>query len=125
MTVRAKVARILSDYELVLNAGEEHGVEEGHSAQLYESVEVSDPDTGEPLGSVRKKILGLEITQVQERLSVARSSDIVRVSNPLEIFGGSSQSQRRVRRKITDTPGLNDSTTVLVSVGDEVIIENQ
>ncbi len=69
--VEAKVAAIISEAYLALNAGAKTGVEVDDIVQLFRAVEVVDPETQEPLGRVNLPKLTLRITQVQERLSVA------------------------------------------------------
>jgi len=71
--IYGKVARILSSRELVLNVGQEDGVEVGMFFDILspEGDEIRDPDSGEVLGSIRKPKVRVKISSVQERLSVA------------------------------------------------------
>ncbi len=74
MTVEGKVAKILGKGEIVLNRGRSHGVRQGMLFEIFapEGEEVWDPDTGETLGTVEDVKAHAEVTEVKERLSVAR-----------------------------------------------------
>jgi hypothetical protein len=69
-----KVAHIKSSTELVINAGSQDGIEEGQRFQVFAMGEdISDPDTGESLGTL-EIIKGIgRITHVQERISTLQS----------------------------------------------------
>jgi hypothetical protein len=74
MTVEGKVAKILGGNEIVLNRGRNDGVRTGMVFEVYapEGEEVWDPDTGETLGTVEDVKAQAEVTEVKDRLSVAR-----------------------------------------------------
>ncbi len=74
MTVEGKVAKILGKGEIVLNRGRSHGVKQGMLFEVFapEGEEVWDPDTGETLGTVEDVKAQAEVTEVKERLAVAR-----------------------------------------------------
>jgi hypothetical protein len=69
-----KVAHIKSPTELVINAGSQDGIEEGQRFQVFAMGEnISDPDTGESLGTL-EIIKGIgRIAHVQERMSILQS----------------------------------------------------
>ena len=74
----AKVANILDSRRVSLNVGKTDGVSQGNRVMLWRTVEVTDPDSNEVLGSVRLEKLALEIESVEPRFAVAtvaRSSD--------------------------------------------------
>ena len=74
----AKVANILDSRRVSLNVGKTDGVSQGDRVMLWRTVEVTDPDSNEVLGSVRLEKLALEIESVEPRFAVAtvaRSSD--------------------------------------------------
>ena len=77
MTVEGKVAKILGKGEIVLNRGRAHGVRTGMLFEIFapEGEEVWDPDTGETLGTVEDVKAKAEVTEVKERLAVARIFD--------------------------------------------------
>lgn len=73
--IRGRVARILNSRELVINRGTEHGVEIGMRFAVLNSkgAEITDPDSGELLGSVDVEKTFVKVVRVQERMSVART----------------------------------------------------
>ena len=77
MTVEGKVAKILGKGEIVLNRGRSHGVRQGMLFEVFapEGEEVWDPDTGETLGTVEDVKAKAEVTEVKEKLAVARTFD--------------------------------------------------
>jgi hypothetical protein len=74
MAVEGKVAKILGNNEIVINRGSRKGVRQGMLFEVYapEGEEVWDPDTGETLGTVEDVKAKAEVTEVKERLAVAR-----------------------------------------------------
>ena len=74
MTVEGKIAKVLGNNEVVLNRGREHGVRPGMMFEIFapEGDEVWDPDTGETLGTVEDVKAKAEVTEVKEKLCVAR-----------------------------------------------------
>jgi hypothetical protein len=73
--IRGKVARILSSRELVINRGSSNGVKVGMRFAVLDSSgeNVTDPDTGEVLGSVTRTKVEVEAVQVESHLAVART----------------------------------------------------
>ncbi len=77
MAVEGKVAKILGKGEIVLNRGRSHGVRQGMLFEIFapEGEDVWDPDTGETLGTVEDVKAKAEVTEVKEKLAVARFFD--------------------------------------------------
>ena len=73
MAIEGKVAKILGN-EIVINRGRREGVRQGMLFEVFapEGEEVWDPDTGETLGTVEDVKAQAEVTEVKERLAVAR-----------------------------------------------------
>ncbi len=73
MAVEGKVAKILGS-EIVINRGRREGVRRGMLFEVFapEGEEVWDPDTGETLGTVEDVKAQAEVTEVKDRLAVAR-----------------------------------------------------
>lgn len=71
--ITGKVARILNSREMALNVGSEHGVEKGMCFDVMDPTgeEITDPDTGEVLGSVTRPLVRVRVIKVMEKLSVA------------------------------------------------------
>ena len=74
MAVEGKVAKVLGNSEIVLNRGSADGVRAGMVFEVFapDGEEVWDPDTGETLGTVEDIKAQAEVTEVKERLAVAR-----------------------------------------------------
>jgi hypothetical protein len=74
MAVEGKIAKIIGNNEVVINRGQGNGVRQGMLFEIFtpEGEEVWDPDTGETLGTVEDIKARAEITEVKDRLSVAR-----------------------------------------------------
>lgn len=86
MAVEGKVAKILGQGEIVINRGRGHGVRHGMVFEVFapEGEEVWDPDTGETLGTVEDVKAKAEVTEVKEKLSVAR---LRQSEDPMAAFG--------------------------------------
>ena len=71
--LRGKVARILNSREIVINIGSDNGVVVGMRFKVMDTSggDIKDPDTGELLGSVERPKVNVEVSSVQQRLSVA------------------------------------------------------
>jgi hypothetical protein len=78
MAVEGKVAKILGNSEIVINRGSGQGVRRGMLFEVFapEGEEVWDPDTGETLGTVEDVKATAEVTEVKERLAVARIQNV-------------------------------------------------
>lgn len=73
--IEGSVAAILNDRELVINRGTAHGVEDGMLFAVLntQGLEISDPESGESLGSVEIPKVMVKIVRLQEHLAVART----------------------------------------------------
>lgn len=70
MSVTGRVARILSDQSVVINRGSEHGVKTGDRFVIFaESDEVTDPESGESLGSLEIVKARVVAAHVQENMT--------------------------------------------------------
>jgi len=71
--IRGKVARVLNSRELAINVGSRDGVVVGMYFDVLDpkGEDIRDPDSGEVLGSVDRPKVRVQVTKVQERLSVA------------------------------------------------------
>lgn len=72
-TIRGKVARVLNSRELAINLGSENGVELGMLFDVLDpkGEDITDPDTGEVLGSVDRPKVRVKVINVQEKLCIA------------------------------------------------------
>ncbi|ESX19684.1 hypothetical protein NKH47_02115 [Mesorhizobium sp. M1060] len=103
-----KVAKVISEYKVVLNVGKNEGVKVGQDYIIYrQGEEIKDPDTGEQLGIFEEVIGRGVITYVQERIATLESSEVLE--------GG-----RKVIRKSTGLQGwLTPTTEEVVEMPDK------
>ncbi|MBZ9854906.1 hypothetical protein LB566_13940 [Mesorhizobium sp. CA13] len=74
---QAKVAKVINEYKVVLNIGQEDGVKMHEDFILYrQGEEITDPDSGEKLGVFEEVIGRGIITYVQERIATLESSEM-------------------------------------------------
>lgn len=80
--IRGKVARVLNNKKVALNKGVNDGVMVGMVFSILSPYgsDITDPDTGETLGSVEMSKATVKVTDVQERLSVASTFRTKRVN---------------------------------------------
>lgn len=73
--IEGKVATVLNERELVLNIGADEGVEVGMRFKiLYPGgIEITDPDTNEPLGNVEWPKTEVKVVSVQPHMAVGRT----------------------------------------------------
>ena len=71
--IRGQVAKILSPREIIISRGTDDGVEPGmHFAVLDPRAdEITDPETGEVLGTIHRPKIEVEVTRVEPRLAFA------------------------------------------------------
>lgn len=71
--IRGKIARVINSRDVVLNIGEDKGVEVGMLFDILypRGMNVADPDTGEELGSVHASKTRVRVVSVYDRLALA------------------------------------------------------
>ena len=70
MTIRCKVAHILSDQELIITAGSTDGVEEGMVFRVMGKIKVQDPDSKEVLDEMPFVKVQLKASVVRPKISI-------------------------------------------------------
>jgi hypothetical protein len=111
--IDARVAKLLSDSEIAINAGSLEGVRDGDDVTVWREVEITDPVTDESLGTVLRSRLHLTVTFLEERFCLAK----VKIQSPNivgHLFGQQAQW-------ITGS-GVPDNDRVPLSMGDQVTI---
>lgn len=79
--IEGKVAEIVDEYTVVINRGQEHGVEEDMRFVIYEpGEEIKDPETDESLGKFEYVKAKVEVVNVQEKFSTAKTYETHRVT---------------------------------------------
>lgn len=71
--IHGKVARVLNSREVALNIGSADGVAIGLYFDIMDAKgeDITDPDTGETLGSIQRTKVRVQVIHVQEKLSLA------------------------------------------------------
>ena len=74
--IEGKVAEVIDIYTVVINRGNEHGVEEDMRFVIYElGEEIKDPDTDESLGKFEYVKAKVRVTNVSEKFSTATTCE--------------------------------------------------
>jgi hypothetical protein len=124
MALEGKVARILNSRELAINKGSDAGVKEGMEFKVVEpGMDIVDPDTEEPLGSIIRVKVRIRISEVRPRFSIGRTYELYHTyldPHPLEL--------RTSRREVTNVKVLRNKDphkfyeeSSYVEVGDLVV----
>jgi hypothetical protein len=116
MKLEAKVATVLSPFEIAINVGTSDGVSEGCRVEAWTDTQVVDPDTGEPLGTVRLSKLKFDVRRAEPAFSVA-----VVISDSVgwaasTIWSSFGKQKRMVAR------GRDEDDPVSVKVGESVTV---
>ena len=74
-SIRGMVARIVSDREVILNRGADHGLADGDYIHVIDpnTESITDPETGDDLGGVKRIKAVLRVVEVTPKLSLART----------------------------------------------------
>ena len=80
--IRGKVAEVVSDREVILNRGSEHGVHNGMYFAILDpgAVGITDPDTDEPLGDIKMVKIVVRAIEVAPKITLARTFRTRRVN---------------------------------------------
>jgi hypothetical protein len=100
--IEGQVARILNDRELVINRGEEHGVEVGmrFAVLTQEGLDVTDPETGELLGDIQRPKTLVKVNRVLPKFAVAatyRTKVTGGIFDTLAVFGPRTKVEETLR----------------------------
>lgn len=122
-TITAKVAQIVSTREVAFNVGFDDGVRKGDSVTLYRKVEITDPDSGEFLGSVRVPRLNLSVSLVEKKFCLGYVTDLISENN---LYGTLTFGQNNTKKVSESAVGLgaDSNTTVVVKIGEEAVIRH-
>lgn len=87
MMIQGRVAMILSEYQLVISVGEEHGVNRGDAFVIYEEGDqVVDPSTGDVLGRIELVKATVQAVHVQEKLCLVESPRKARIETVPDVL---------------------------------------
>ena len=126
--IHGKIAKILNSREVALNIGKDQGVTLGMRFEILSPLgyEIPDPETGVILGSIASPKVPVEITRVQDSLSVASTYRTKRVDISKRALFQRPQWERRYETLKSgggfakDTIDL-DPADSYVAIGDPVV----
>lgn len=121
--IEGRVAQILSDRELVINRGQEDGVEFGMEFKVLSdlSIEITDPETGASLGSIDRPKVQVRAVEVHEKFAVCKTVMFTSDGSELrelDFFRPRSRVADTLRGSVV-TPPLAPHESI-VRVGDRV-----
>jgi hypothetical protein len=117
MTILGKVASILNEREVIINKGSEDGVVEEMTFRVTtEGIPVTDPDTGESLGIFIRDKIGVKISEIQPKFSVARTYETYDVIVPAYSSSllGLKKNSRPLLREVTRVRTLRKAGSSLL-----------
>lgn len=78
--IEGKIARILDEYNVVINVGRNQGVQEGMPFVIFTTGgdEVKDPDTGEGLGKLETIKGYVSAAHVQDKISICTVQPLIK-----------------------------------------------
>jgi hypothetical protein len=119
LVTKAKVSGVVAESQIALNKGENDDIKLDDQVTLYRSVEVTDPDSGERLGSVQFPRLKLKVNLVATLYCVAVVTDYrpdAEPFNPIRV--------RRLKR-VTEDPDEASANVVYVKRGEEATVRRE
>jgi len=113
--IRGRVASILNSRDLVINRGSEAGVRLGMKFAILDPAgqDIADPETGHVLGSISRTKVQVEVTQVTDKLAVARTYRHSTVN-----IGGVGSSMGDIARMFTPPRYVKRAETFKTSEAD-------
>ena len=119
--IEGSVAEILSQYEVVMNRGEQDGVRHDMDFIIYSiGEEIEDPDTGESLGNVEHLKARVKPRHIQTALTILETDETTTTSNSLSGLNALAglNTEKQVPKSIANRP--EDSVDSTVHIGDLV-----
>lgn len=136
--IEGKVAQVLNEREVAINIGTEQGVERGMKFEILSEkpIVITDPDTGDEIGTREQPKVKVKAVEVQPRMSIASTYQTYQVNvggtgtaDPLASIWDTMRRftpPRRVTRVKTlridqsELPGPLDEKDSIVRRGDRV-----
>lgn len=122
MNKEPKIIKIISDMKVVVNLGSEDGIRNGTILEIYSpGEEVTDPDTGESLGTLDTIKAYIEVINVFPKMSICKNN----ASREYNALAGITQALIQTKTLPLDvdkteiTGGINNFDKI-IHVGDLV-----
>jgi hypothetical protein len=119
---QGKIAKVLNDAQIAITCGTDMQVEIGDQVRVMDNVEITDPDTGEYLGSILVQVIILRVNFVMAKAATAMV--VQRASGSYSSLMSPIFSQNPLLKLTSDVIEV-DSRHVLVTVGQTVIVERR
>ncbi|MGY3717011.1 hypothetical protein ACWE42_15975 [Sutcliffiella cohnii] len=128
MNNKYKIAKILDEYTVIINAGTEHGVELKDRFQILdnEGSAVEDPDTGETIGHLDLIKATVTVKEVYENMCVCSSPTFYRagffsaLNNIGQAIDETYVEQEKLNIDLKDVTGGLRKSNKKVRIGDFV-----
>lgn len=127
MNKQIKIAKIISTTKLVINAGEAEGIEENQKFRILDKkgTPVTDPDTGEVIGTLDAYKATVIVSQVYEHIAVVESSkNFTSLNINLARYGLLGDVKNDLNVDKTQITGLDSTDSSPIQVGDKLIKVN-
>jgi hypothetical protein len=121
--ITGKIARIVSDKEVILNVGLEDDVKKDMKFVIYsEGDHIFDPDTGEDLGAIETIKGRIVISHVMEKMSRAITDTYqVRIEDSMYLLLTATRTQtKRYTLEVNENELLPIKEDLTVKVGDNI-----
>lgn len=122
MTSNFKIVKIISEYKVVVNAGSNCSIREDDILEVYQpGQEVTDPETGESLGTLDFVKAKLRVVDVFPRMCVCENRDTQKTTL-IDIVQNFSPYQEKLPLNVqtTDISGGYEEVDKKIKVGDLV-----
>ncbi len=122
MTSNYKIVKIISEYKVVVNAGSNSFIKEGDILEVYQpGQEVTDPETGESLGTLDFVKAKLRVVDVFPKMCVCENRD-TETSSLFSSFAQSLKYEEKLPLNVqtTDISGGYEGIDKKIKVGDLV-----
>lgn len=122
-----KIARIIDEYTVVINAGSNRGIEIGDKFEIYENgIEIFDPDTNESLGALDFVKAKIKVETVLTKMSICVSDDPSPLTTAFTSMTMAAFAQTtELNIDPIDISGGYENKTKKIKVGDLVRLINQ
>lgn len=117
-----KIVKIINEYRVVVNAGSNESIHDGDILEVYvPGTEVTDPDTGESLGTLDYVKAKLRVIDVFPRMCVCENRDYQPVFSLADAFSAlSSKDSLPLNVDSRDISGGYEGINKKIKVGDLV-----